>query len=114
MIAFYFDEHVPGPVVRGLRARGVSVLTVQENGRLATDDVLLIRRATELGRLFVTQDDGVLAAVARLQRSGEFFSGVVYAKQRDVTVGDLVRDLELLAKAAEAHELENGVTHLPI
>jgi hypothetical protein len=32
MIALYLDENVGGAIIRGVRLRGVEVLTVQEDG----------------------------------------------------------------------------------
>lgn len=37
-IRFYLDEHIPSAVARGLRHRGVDVLTVQEAGRSGLSD----------------------------------------------------------------------------
>src|SRR5437588_6099630 len=38
------------------------------------------------------------------QRSGENFSGIIYARQQRITIGQFVEDLELLAKATEPAE----------
>ena len=32
-IVFYMDEHIPRSITAGLRARGVDLLTVQEDNR---------------------------------------------------------------------------------
>jgi hypothetical protein len=47
MIRLYMDEHVPGPITRGLRRRRVEVLTAQEDGAEGWDDPRLLDRATE-------------------------------------------------------------------
>ncbi|MCC6392358.1 MAG: DUF5615 family PIN-like protein [Bryobacterales bacterium] len=51
------DVHVPGAVTMSLRMRGIDVLTAQEDGSATLDDSTLLKRATELGRILVTQDD---------------------------------------------------------
>jgi hypothetical protein len=57
MLRFYMDEGVDGPITQGLRARGVDVLTVQEDGRAGLrPDLLVLDRATELQRVAVCQD----------------------------------------------------------
>ena len=50
------DVHVPGQVTRGLRLRGVDVLTAQEDGTTTFPDPDLLDRATALGRVLFTQD----------------------------------------------------------
>jgi hypothetical protein len=45
MIDFYFDENIDGPVAKGLRRRGVNVLTAQDDGHRQTDDRVLLGRA---------------------------------------------------------------------
>jgi hypothetical protein len=43
-----------------------------------------------------------------------FFSGVLYAHQRQITIGDCVRDLQLIAEAADPEDLANRVEYLPL
>lgn len=108
------DEHVPRAVTLGLRLRGVDVLTAQEDGRSEASDPELLTRATELGRTLFTQDEDLLAEAKRRQLAGDRFAGVVYAHQLAITVGGCVRDLEIVAKAADAEELVGTVVFLPL
>ena len=50
-VALYIDEHVPRAISVGLRLRGVDVLTAQEDGLRNTPDVVLLDRATAIGRV---------------------------------------------------------------
>jgi predicted nuclease of predicted toxin-antitoxin system len=68
MLRLYMDEGVQGPITRGLRGRGVDVLTVQDDARQAAPDPEVLQRATELGRILFTQCDDLLSQVARRQR----------------------------------------------
>ena len=54
--AYYMDERVPSAVTRGLRLRGIDVLTVQEDGFDNTDDPLILDQALSLGRLMFTRE----------------------------------------------------------
>jgi hypothetical protein len=54
------DVHVPRAVVVGLRMRSADVRTAQEDGSAVLDDASLLLRATELGRILVTQDSDLL------------------------------------------------------
>jgi hypothetical protein len=110
----YMDVHVPGAVTEGLRRRGVSVLTSQEDGtRRDADDSLLVR-ATELGRLLVTQDEDFLPLAAQWQASSRRFTGIAYTPQLRISIGRFIEDLELLALCATADELADRVTYLPL
>jgi hypothetical protein len=113
-VGVYLDEHVHRGVATGLRRRGIDVLTVQEDGHSGRPDDVILDRATEAGRLLFTQDDDFLAEACRRQRQGEAFALVVYGHRLRVTVGDCVRDLELIASASEPEELTGRVLFLPL
>ncbi len=113
-IAFYMDENVHRGITDGLRIRDVDVLTVQEDGRTGCRDPVRLDRATELERVLFSQDDDFLAEATRRQQEKINFSGVVYAHKLRVSVGNCVRDLEIIAKAAYAEELANCVQYLPL
>jgi hypothetical protein len=61
-----------------------------------------------------TQDEDLLREAAERQQRGEAFAGVVYAHQLKVTVGQCIRDLELLAKVNEPADCANRVEYLPL
>jgi predicted nuclease of predicted toxin-antitoxin system len=113
-VAFYMDEHVPFAITAGLELRSVNVLTTQADGRQGTADGQILDRATELRRAVFTQDEDFLAEGHRRQQTGEAFAGVVYAHQLNVTIGQCVADLELIAKVFEPQDLANRVEYLPL
>jgi hypothetical protein len=110
----YTDVHVHRAITEELRLRGVDVLTAQEDGGRRLPDGELLGRATALGRVLFTQDVDLLREAAQRQRRGEPFAGVVYAHQRYVTIGQCIRDLELIAYAGEIEEFANRVEYLPL
>ncbi|MEG3973589.1 DUF5615 family PIN-like protein [Microcoleus sp. herbarium8] len=113
-INLYMDENVPLPVTEGLRRRDVDVLRVQDDGRKGTPDNIVLDRAAELQRVVFTQDDDFLAIANLRQQEAVNFAGVIYAHQQSVTVGDCVRDLEIIAKVNEPEDLANCVQYLPL
>lgn len=113
-LALYADEHVHRAITLGLRLRSVDVLTVQDDGRRGMPDDVLLDRAAELERVMFSQDEDLLAEAKRRQVEGVPFSGVIYAHQLGVTIGDCVRDLELIAKVADPQDLANHVEYLPL
>jgi hypothetical protein len=113
-VALYMDVHVRKAVTTGLRIRGVDVLTAREDGTARWPDDRLLDRAGELGRILFSQDDDLLAEAELRQREGRTFTGVIYAHQLAITIGQCVKDPELIAKAAEPEDLENRVEFLPL
>ena len=99
-VRLYMDVRVSRAVTDGLRLRKVVVLTAQDDESTKLDDPELLDRATELGRILFSQDDDLLREAKRRQQSGVLFSGVIYAHQLNITVGQYISELELIAKAS--------------
>ena len=113
-VSLYMDVHVPHALTFELRLRGVDVLTAQEDGASQLDDSSLLDRALTLGRVLVTQDTDFLIEAARRQQNALPFAGIIYASQLDVTIGQCVRDLELIARASDPEDWINWVEFLPL
>lgn len=113
-VALDMDVHVKLAITNGLRLRGVDVLTAQEDGSATLDDPDLLDRATFLDRALFSQDDDLLAEAHRRQASAQYFAGLVYVKQNRLTIGQIVHDLELIAKCCEPIDMANKVQFLPI
>ncbi len=112
--AFYFDQHVPATVARGLRLRGVDLITAFEDGNAALDDESLQERSTSLRRTLVTQDEDFLAIASAWLAEVREFAGIVYAHQLRIGIGRFISDLELIAKTCEPPQMQNHVEHLPL
>jgi hypothetical protein len=110
----YMDVHVRRAITNGLRRRNVNVLTAQEDGGDELDDPPLLDRATSLKRVLFSQDQDLLIEAARRQRTGELFAGVIYVHQEKLTIGQIVKDLELISKAYEPDDVKNRVEYLPL
>ena len=113
-LKFYMDENVPRQITVGLRLRGIDVLTVQGEQRSGQSDPEVLARATELGRVLFSQDDDFLTLAKEQLQSGTFFSGIVYVRPRTTSIGDCVRDLELIAKVSAVEDCHNKVQYLPL
>jgi predicted nuclease of predicted toxin-antitoxin system len=113
-IQLYMDEHVPAPITEGLRLRGVDVLTVQEDGFEAKDDDVIVERASSLNRVVFTMDDDFFREASKLLREGRHFAGVIYAHQLSVTIGQCVRDLELIGHAGQPEDFADRIEVVPL
>ena len=113
-LALYMDVHVPAAITRGLRRRSVEVLTAQEDGIAKLDDPALINRALALGRILFSRDEDMLAEATRRLRSGEIFATIVFAHQLQVSIGQCIADLELVAKTGGEADARGQVVYLPL
>lgn len=112
-VPLYMDHHVPAAITAGLRQRGVDVVTALEDGAAMFDDDALLARATSLGRALFSQDEDLLAIAHQWLQAGRGFAGVVYAHQMAISIGQAVRDRELLANALDPADMQNKVEYLP-
>ena len=113
-IALYMDTHVHAAVTEQLRRRGVDVLTAQDDDCGEIDDEGLLRRSTTLGRVMFTFDIRFKARAEDWQRQGKPFAGLVWGHPMRLTIGEMVLDLELLAKATDPSDWQNVVERLPL
>ena len=112
-IALYMDVHVPQAVTEQLRRRGVDVLTAIEDASAELRDDELLERARLLGRVLFTQDIRFKALAEDWQRQGRPFAGLIFGHQLGGTIGQFVKDLELIALASESEDWQNIVEYLP-
>jgi hypothetical protein len=108
------DVHIRRAVTIALRLRSTDVLTAQEDGAAELDDHRLLQRATQLGRVLVSQDEDLLREGVRWLREHKDFSGIIYAHQLRITVGQMVDDLELISKGTSHAEWRGRIEYLPI
>lgn len=113
-LRLYIDHNVHAEIVRGLRRRDVDCLTAAEDGRQELEDEPLLDRSTALGRVMFSQDLDMLTIAAARMRAGTTFAGVIYAPQMGVTIGDAIRDAELMANTMQPEEMLNWIERLPL
>jgi hypothetical protein len=107
------DVHVPQAITEQLRRRGVNVLTAFEDEANELPDDQLLLRATELNRVLFTHDIRFRVLAQAWQAEGKSFSGLIFGHQIGGTIGEFVRDLELIARASEMVEWINAVEYIP-
>ena len=110
------DVHVPDAITVGLRLRRVDVLTAHEDGaRRLSDALLLAHPVMAFGSRPVQSRRRTCSAKRPSSAAhGVSFTGVIYAHQLKVTIGQCVRDLELVAHAGAPEDFANRVEYLPL
>jgi predicted nuclease of predicted toxin-antitoxin system len=102
-VRFYLDEHAPAAVAKGLRRRGIDVLTVAEAKTGGQTDLQQITMATQLGRVLFTRDSDHLVIASKFAHCG-----IVYAS-RDLTIGECIRALELVHSIYSQEEMTGQI-----
>jgi len=113
-LGFYMDVHIPRAITIGLRLRNINVLTTQEDNTTRLEDYSLLKRASSLERILVTFDEDFLSIANEMQRNGESFSGIVYCHILNITIGQCIKDLELISNIYSSDEMMNRVEFLPV
>ncbi len=112
-IALYMDVHVPQAITVQLRRRGVDVLTAFDDETRELPDDKLLERVTQLQRVLFTQDIRFRVLAETWQVDRKQFTGLIFGHQLGGTIGQFVKDLELIAKASEPSEWVNAVEYIP-
>jgi hypothetical protein len=113
-VPLYMDVHVSAAVTEQLPRRGADVLTAVENGARRWSDGQLLERARVLNRVVFTQDAGFKALAELWQAEARPFAGLAFAHQLHATIGQLVRDRELIAHGTDPHEWVSQIVYLPL
>ena len=108
------DHHVPSAVTKGLRRRGIKVITAFEDGTADLADELLLGRATEQGCVLFSQDDDLLILTRRWLQANRTFAGLIYARQTGITIGQAIHDLELIAQVFNPEDMKDRIEFLPL
>ena len=107
-IRFFFDQHIFGAVVNGLRQRGVDVLTAQEAGRCGVPDPEQLAFATEDERVMVSFDVDFIA----LHQAGVEHSGIAWCRATKYKIGELIQMLLLLHAVTDRDAMRNQLERL--
>ncbi|MBE0478738.1 DUF5615 family PIN-like protein [Candidatus Aerophobetes bacterium] len=99
------DEHIPRPIVEGLRRRGLDVVTVQEIGLSSVKDKVIMDTAQKEGRIIYTQDADFL----RLHRTGCKHVGILYHHPLAYSIGEAIRKIALACEVLSTKEMEGRV-----
>jgi len=102
------DEHIPYPVIEGLRRRGLDVLVVQEIGLSSAEDVTVMDKAREEGRIIYTWDADFL----RLHQAGHQHAGIFYHYPLAYSVGEAIRRVALACEVLSAEEMKDRIEFL--
>jgi len=107
-IRFYFDQHIPSAVARGLRRRGVDILTAQEADRCGVTDQEQLLFSTSQGRVLVTFDADFIS----LAIQGTEHAGIAFCAASKYSIGELIYVLLLVQDALQPDDMHNHIEFL--
>jgi len=93
VLKWYADEHVHARIVQALRARGMDVVTVQDQGRERAKDRELLSEALANERVMLTNDADFLAIAAELSKRQVALAPIFYWPQRGRRIGEVPRSI---------------------
>jgi predicted nuclease of predicted toxin-antitoxin system len=113
-LRLYMDEHVPAAITDALRARGVDVLTVQEDGYSGAEDSFLVGRAAALGRIIVSEDEDMIREAVLTMRQGKSTLGLFRGTRLSHNLGRAIEDLALAAMVYDPQDIANRIEWIPL
>ena len=113
-VRLYVDEDASEQaVVRGLRARGIDVVTTADAGRLGTTDAEQIAHSAEHGLTIYTFNVGGFARLHRqYHERGLRHEGIVVIPDQRCLVGEKIRPVARLVRAVTAEDMINRMEYL--
>lgn len=113
-ICLYVDEDAMArAVVNGLRARGVDVKTVLDEGMSEEDDDAQLEYATQLGRVLYTFNVGHFCQLHKEYiAQGKGHAGIIVVYRQRYSIGEQIRRLLNLINTKTAEEMRNSLQFL--
>ena len=113
-VRLYVDEDAAEQaVVRGLRNRGVDVVTTADACRLGDTDATQLAHATALGRTLYTFNVGDFARLHhRYREQGLRHCGIVVLPDQRCSIGEKGRRLARFVHSKTAEEMVNRMEYL--
>lgn len=102
------DEHIPQAVVSGLRARGIEVLGVVEQGLGGVADRDLLARCQRDRRVLLTNDHDFLGLPDDVDHAG-----IIYLTTQFASIGDVIRAVVRLLDTTPEEAFAGRVFYVP-
>ena len=103
----YSDENIERSIVEGLRRRRIEVVSARELGYVGKSDEFHLKKASEMKAVILTHDNDFLMIANRFQHSG-----IIFSHSKNVSIGQCVRGVELIANILTDKDMKNHVEFL--
>jgi uncharacterized protein with PIN domain len=102
------DEHIPSSVIKGLRRRGVDVVSIQDLDLFSEEDEKIIDKAHEQERIIYTRDDDFL----KIHSRGYSHRGIIYHHPLSYSIGEAIQKLEIFCQIVSCEEMKGKIKFL--
>ena len=103
-LKFYADEHISHAVVKGLRARGVDIISCNEAEMRTATDFAHLSFAKKEDRVIITYDNDFLKLVS----DGHPHAGIIFS-HRPIPIGEMISTILLIHEVFEQEDMENSI-----
>jgi len=111
-IKIYTDESVDIVIAKGLKRLGVEVSSCKDANNLSLSDRQQLDYSYENGFVLFTHDDDFLKLDAEYISQGKKHCGIIYAHQKDYSIGECIRRLKLIVDVLSPEDMKNHVEFL--
>ena len=108
------DHHVPAAITEGLILRGTDCLTARADGSHRLPDPELLQRANDLNCVLFSMDVDLLVIAPKWRSAGRTFAGIIYAHPLQITIGQAIRDLELMSTILNPDDMRDQLHRIPL
>ena len=111
-IKIYTNESVSTAVAEGLRRRGIDAQSCRDAGNYGLTDEQQLDYARRNCFVVFTHDDDFLKLNVEYVIHGKEHTGIIYAHQRSLNVGDCIRRIKIIVDILSSQEMKNHVEFL--
>ncbi len=105
----YADENIERSIIDGLRRRKVEVVSAMELGYLGKPDEFHIKKSSEIKAVILTHDIDFLRII---NSQGIKHTGIIFSHPKNVSIGQCIRGIELIANILTDKDMENHMEFL--
>ena len=105
----YADENIERSIIEGLQRRNIEVVSAGELGYIGKPDEFHIKKASEIKAVILTHDIDFLRIACR---PGVHHDGIIFSHPKNVSIGQCIRGVELIAKILTNKDMENHIEFL--
>lgn len=105
----YADENMERSIIEGLRRRKIEVVSARELGYLGKPDEFHIKKASEIKAVILTHDIDFLKGASSPEVN---HNGIIFAHPKNVSIGQCIRGIELIASILTDKDMENHIEFL--
>ncbi len=111
-IKIYTNESVPVAIAEGLKRRGIDARSCRDVGNYGLPDEQQFDYACQNGLVIFTHDDDFLKLNAEYMAQGREHPGLIYAHQRDYSIGECIRRIKLIVDVLSPEEMRDHIEFL--